>query len=73
MDKSSITKPKHGLTLVQWSLLLVAFVIGLGSSFAIREVFPPAHANVIHANVIHTAPANPVPSDHRTSGQSVLR
>ena len=59
MDKSPVTKPGHGLTLVQWSLLLVAFVVGLGSSFVIREVFPPAHASVIQI-----APANPVPSDH---------
>ena len=54
MDNSLTTSHRHGLTLVQWSLLLVAFVAGLGSSLIIREAFPPAHAGVIQ-----TAPANP--------------
>lgn len=37
---------RHGLTPIQWGLLFVAFMFGLGSSFAIREVLPPVHADV---------------------------
>jgi hypothetical protein len=47
MDNSYITSRQHGLTLSQWGLLLVAFMFGLGSSFVIREFFPPAHASVV--------------------------
>jgi len=54
MGNSPITSRKHGLTLAQWGLLLLAFMAGLGSSFVIREFFPPAHAGVIQ-----TAPADP--------------
>ena len=54
MDHSPTTSRKHGLTPIQWGLLLLAFMAGLGSSFVIREFFPP-----VHADVIQTAPANP--------------
>ena len=48
MDHSHNTSSRqHGLTLVQWGLLFTAFIVGLGSSFVIREVFPPAHAGVV--------------------------
>ena len=47
MDNSHTTGRQHGLTLVQLGLLFVAFMLGLGSSFVIREVFPPAHADVV--------------------------
>jgi hypothetical protein len=47
MEKSYVSGRQHGLTLFQWGILFVAFIIGLGSSFAIREFFPPAHAGVI--------------------------
>ena len=55
MSHSRVARCQQGLTLVQWGLLFAAFMIGLGSTFVIREVFPPAHAAVIK-----TAPANPV-------------
>jgi len=45
---------RHGLTPIQWGLLFVAFMVGLGSSFVIREVLPPAHAEVTQV-----APSNP--------------
>ena len=49
MNHSHTLSRQHGLTLMQWGLLFVAFMVGLGSSFAVREFFPPAHASVIHA------------------------
>ena len=42
---------RHGLTPIQWGLLFVAFMFGLGCSFAIREVLP-----TVHADVTQTAP-----------------
>ena len=45
---------RHGLTPAQWGLLFVAFMFGLGSSFVIREVLPP-----VHAEVTRVAPSNP--------------
>ena len=47
MSKTHTTGSQHGLTLMQWGFLFVAFMIGLGGSFVIREFFPPAHAGVI--------------------------
>jgi len=47
MNNSQVTSRQHGLTLVQWGLLLFAFMAGLGGSLIIREVFPPAHAGVV--------------------------
>ena len=47
MDNSLVVSRRHGLSLVQWGLLIVAFMLGLGSSFVVREVFPPAHAGVV--------------------------
>jgi len=54
MSSLHISGRQHGLTPAQWSLLFVAFMLGLGSSFIIREIFPPAHAGQVQ-----TAPANP--------------
>ena len=54
MDNSHVTDRKHGLTLVQWGVLLVAFMVGVGSTFALREVLPP-----VHAGVVQTASKNP--------------
>ncbi|MDR0328608.1 MAG: hypothetical protein LBI05_09975 [Planctomycetaceae bacterium] len=47
MNSLHTSSRQHGLTLAQWGLLIVAFMVGLGSSFAIREVFPPAHAGEV--------------------------
>jgi uncharacterized membrane protein YczE len=54
MDNLHVVSRQHGLTLAQWSLLFAAFMIGLGSSFVVREIFPPAHAGLIQ-----TAPSSP--------------
>jgi len=54
MDNSHAASRQHGLTLVQWGLLLVAFTLGVCGSFIVREIFPPAHAGVIQ-----TAPLSP--------------
>ena len=53
MNKSHVTNRQHGLTLVQWGVLFAAFMVGLGGSFVIREVFPPAHAGVVQTAPIH--------------------
>ena len=47
MDNIHVSGRQHGLTLGQWGLLLLAFTLGIGSSFVVREVFPPAHASVV--------------------------
>jgi len=54
MGNPQIACRRHGLTPVQWGLLFVAFMVGLGSSFVIREVLPP-----VHADVTQVAPSNP--------------
>jgi hypothetical protein len=54
MGSPHIADRRYGLTPIQWGLLFVAFMVGLGSSFAIREVLPPVHADVTQA-----APSNP--------------
>ena len=54
MGSSQTVGRRHGLTLVQWGLLFVAFTVGLGSSFIMREAFPHAHAGVVQ-----TAPTAP--------------
>jgi len=54
MGSPQIADRRHGLTPIQWGLLFVAFMFGLGSSLAIREVLPPVHADVTQA-----APSNP--------------
>ena len=46
MGSSQIADRRHGLTPAQWCLLFVAFMVGLGGSFAIREVVPPVNAGV---------------------------
>jgi len=55
MNHSHIAGRQHGLTLLQWGILLVAFMVGLGGSFVVREFFPVASA---HAGVIQTAPVH---------------
>jgi len=47
MDHSHVTGRQHGLTLVQWAFLFVAFMLGVGGSFVVRGIFPPVHASVI--------------------------
>ena len=54
MDNSHIVTRRHGLSLMQWGLLIAAFVIGVGSTFVVREFFPPAHASEIQAAAIHS-------------------
>jgi len=49
MDNSLTASRQHGLTLVQWGFLFVAFMVGIGGSFVVRGVFPPAHAGVIQS------------------------
>jgi len=55
MNRSHVASRQHGLTLLQWGILLVAFMVGLGGSLVVREIFPPASA---HAGVIQTAPVH---------------
>ena len=49
MDNSYVSSRQHGLTLVQWGFLFVAFVLGIGSSFIVREMLLPAHAGAIQS------------------------
>jgi len=49
MNNSHIVSRRHGLTPLQWGFLVVAFIVGLGSTFVIREILPPVHAGVTHA------------------------
>jgi hypothetical protein len=48
-------KIRHGLTLRQWSVLVVAFMLGVGGVYVLREIFPPqtAHAAIIHRTAAH--------------------
>ena len=55
MDHSHTTSRQQGLTLAQWGLLVIAFVLGVGSSFIVREIFPPVHAGVIQSAPISSA------------------
>jgi hypothetical protein len=57
MNSSNVASRQHGLTLAQWGLLFVAFMIGLGSSYVIREVFPPAHAGEVQAASVESGAA----------------
>jgi hypothetical protein len=47
---------KHGLTFRQWSVLVMAFMLGVGGVYVIREIFPPqsAHAAVVHRMADHS-------------------
>jgi len=54
MGNSYTTGRQHGLTLAQWGLLFVAFMLGMGGSLIVREIFSPAHAGIIQ-----TAPLSP--------------
>ena len=49
MNNAHTASRQHGLTLVQWGLLFVAFMVGIGGSFVVREVFLPAHAGVVQS------------------------
>ena len=55
MNHSHDAVYRHGLTPLQLVLLFVAFMVGLGGTFVLREVFPPtsAHAGVIPAVSVH--------------------
>ena len=58
MDHSHTLSRRHGLTLMQWGLLFVAFMVGVGSSFVVREMFPPAHAAVIQTSPVNSDSAS---------------
>ena len=51
MNHSHEAGCQHGLTSLQLVLLFVAFMVGLGGTFVLREVIPPAS---VHAGVIQT-------------------
>ena len=51
MNCSHAASRPHGLTLLQWVILIVAFMVGLGGSFILREIFPPAS---VRAGIIQT-------------------
>ena len=55
MNSSHAAERQHGLTLVQWVFLFVAFMVGLGGSFVIREAFPLANADVIQTAALSSA------------------
>lgn len=57
MKNLRVTSRQHGLTLWQWGLLFAAFMFGLGGTFIVREIFPPAS---VYAGMVQPAPANPV-------------
>jgi hypothetical protein len=57
MNNSLNAGRQHGLTLWQWGLLFAAFMLGLGCTFVVREVFLSASA---HAGIVQTAPVNTV-------------
>ena len=52
MNNSHAAGRQHGLTPLQLTLLFVAFLIGLGGSFVLREI---CSSNVAHAGVVQTA------------------
>jgi len=49
MESSHTTSRQHGLTLMQWGVLLVAFMLGMGGSLIVREIFPPHHMGDVQA------------------------
>ena len=53
MNNSHAASPQRGLTLLQWTILIVAFMVGLGGSFILREIFPPTS---VHAGIVQTVP-----------------
>ena len=55
MNNSHVISRQHGLTLAQWGILFVAFMVGLGGSFVLREFLPPPS---VHAGVIQTVSAH---------------
>ena len=62
MSSIRVVSHQRGLTLSQWGLLFVAFMLGLGGTFVIREVFLPesVHAGVVRPAAVQTAPDNTV-------------
>ena len=60
MDNSYVTSRQHGLTLWQWGLLIVAFMVGLCGSLIVREIFLPVylHAGTVQTSQVNTAPVN---------------
>ena len=55
MNHSHDAGCRHGLTPLQLVLLFVAFMVGLGGTFVLREVISPtsAHAGVLQAVSVH--------------------
>ncbi|MDR0520237.1 MAG: PrgI family protein [Planctomycetaceae bacterium] len=47
-----IKRKRDGLSVRQWVVLAAAFIVGIGSTFVVREIFPPASAQ---AGVIRTS------------------
>ena len=56
MNNSYVVSRRHGLTSLQWGFLVVAFMVGLGSAFVVREFLPLVHA----ASVVQTVPSSHV-------------
>jgi len=58
MNNTHAAGRQHGLTLLQLVLLFVAFMVGLGGSFVLREFIPPAsaHAGIVQTTSIHSDP-----------------
>ena len=52
MSNSQVASRQHGLTLVQWSLLVLAFMVGLGSTLVIREAFLPSYISMVQATPV---------------------
>jgi len=55
MNHSHDAGHRYGLTPLQLVLLFIAFMVGLGGTFVLREVIPPtsAHAGVIQTVSVH--------------------
>ena len=60
MSNIRVASRQQGLTLSQWGILFVAFMLGLGGTFVIREVFLPesAHAGIVRPATVQAAPDN---------------
>jgi hypothetical protein len=58
MENSTMVETGRGLSLRQWSVLLIAFMLGVGGVYILREIFPPnaANAAVVHKTAAFQAP-----------------